>query len=126
VRGCTILDTGRSSALAYGKHGIYAKGASATLVGNRIAGFDASGISIRRPDALVQGNAISGGPVGVGFFAESASGGVTRIVDNHFEAIGEVAIYLQGPSDQTFVVGGNDVPAGTQLLDAHDVHVAAP
>src|SRR5947209_7688114 len=94
----TILDTGQDSTITYGKHGVYAKGPSLTFTGNVIRRFSADGLSLRYRNAVVERNAISDGPIGIGWFQQDASAGTTRIDYNRITATSNSGIYIS-PSD---------------------------
>lgn len=112
VRGNTITSTGRSSTIPYGKHGIYAKGPSQRIVGNTIRGFQANGISIRFPDAVVERNTIGGGPIGIASFQDASTGGTSQIVANRISWVGIGGIYLDGSTVESFVIADNRIDAG--------------
>ena len=66
------------------------------LIGNQIEGFQANGISIRYPNAVVQGNRISNGPIGIGYFQDNDGAGTTRIAYNTIWNVTGAGIYLDG------------------------------
>lgn len=111
----SILDTGQDSSIAYGKHGVYAKGPSLTFRGNVIRRFSANGISLRYHDALVVGNTISDGPIGIAWFqVDPGTGGTTTIAYNRISNTSSSGIYVS-PSDaggstrESFVIADNTV-----------------
>ena len=86
--GNEILDTGLDCAgLGYPVHGIYAIGANVTVRSNVVRGFQNSGVSLCARGAVVEGNAISVGPIGVSFAPYDASGTTTRIAYNRITGI---------------------------------------
>ena len=113
--GNTILDTGQDASIAYGKHGVYAKGPGLTFVDNTIRRFSDDGISLRYHDATVVGNTISDGPIGVAWFqVDPGSGGTTTIAYNRITGTTSSGIYVS-PSDaggttrESFVIADNTV-----------------
>jgi hypothetical protein len=112
-----ILDAGWDPKIDYNKHGIYAKGPSMRIVGNRIAGFDANGISTRYPNARISANSISGGPIGIGYFQDSDEAGTSRIVANRIWDVDRAGIYVDGSDDESFLIANNSmsVRAGTGM-----------
>ena len=104
-----ITDTGQDTSIDYGKHGIYAKGPRLRLIGNQIEGFQANGISIRFPSAVVQGNRINGGPIGVAYFQDSDAAGTSRIAYNTIWDVTSAGIYLDGSTSESFVIANNSI-----------------
>lgn len=116
-----ITDTGLSPSITYAKHGIYLKGPRARIVGNTILRFSTSAISLRSHDALVAGNHIDSGPVGIGYFQESRRRGLTRVVGNSIRGISSVGIYLDGSSSESFRISRNAI-SGTATATAILAH----
>ncbi len=122
VVGNVILNTGRHP--SEGAHGVYAKGPNAQVIGNVITNFAASGVSIRYQNALVQGNAISGGLIGVSQFqdADVAAGGTSTIAYNSIAAVSLCGIYMDGSSLESFMVTNNTIDStGGNGLNLHSV-----
>ncbi|MDQ2982473.1 MAG: right-handed parallel beta-helix repeat-containing protein [Actinomycetota bacterium] len=109
VSGNTITDTGANSSIAYGKHGIYAKGPGMRLIGNTIAGFQANGISTRFQNAIVEGNTISGGPIGIAYFQDGTAAGTSRLSYNRISGVSSTGIYLDGSTLESFVIANNTI-----------------
>ena len=109
VRHSTILDTGLDDRIPYPRHGVYAKGADATLSRNVIARFSTSGISLRRQNGTVMGNRISGGRKGVSFDDEATAKGSTRIVGNSISAVSDSGIAVASARWERFLLSGNTV-----------------
>ena len=112
--GNTILDTGLDSSISYGKHGIYAKSPSITISGNVIRRFSADGLSLRYRNAVVQGNTISDGPIGIAWFQQDPSAGSSTVAYNKISNTSSSGIYVS-PSDdagatrESFVIANNTV-----------------
>lgn len=104
----TIRDAGLSTVIAYGKHGIYAKGPGARIVGNVITNFQANGISIRHPNAVVEGNTVSGGPIAVAYFQGSTRQGRSVIRRNALDAT-TAAVYLDPSTTESFLLHDNTI-----------------
>lgn len=116
-----ILRTGTSRAIAYGKHGIYAKGPYAVVRDDVISGFHDDGVSLRFRSDTVAGNTISGGPIGVAFFADEPTGGTTTIANNHISAAVS-GIYVSASDEfathESFSVTGNTIAStGDNAMD---------
>lgn len=113
-RNNTILDTGQDSTIAYGKHGVYAKGPGQVFVGNTIRRFSANGISLRFRNAVVEGNTISDGAIGVAWFQIDPSAGTSVIAYNRISGTTSAGIYVS-PSDaagatrESFVIASNTI-----------------
>ena len=82
IIGNTITQTGDDSRIDYGKHGIYSKSANARIVGNRIIGFSAEGISTRFRNAVIANNVIRNGQAGIGYWHDDPRTGRTLICGN--------------------------------------------
>lgn len=118
VSGNTIRDVGWNPALDYGKHGIYAKGPRLVVEDNTISGFpNGSGISLRSRDALVTGNRISSGAIGVSFYREDRSPGTSRLIGNHIGPVSTAGFYYSSGGGERFVVQRNTftMDGGTAL-----------
>jgi hypothetical protein len=109
VIGNMIQDTGLNPTEA--AHGVYAKGPAAQVIGNVITNFNASGVSIRYPNSVVQGNAISGGVIGISHFQDQGvvTGGTSRIAYNRISGISSAGMYLDGSSLESFVIADNTI-----------------
>jgi hypothetical protein len=109
VSGNTIVDTGLNA--SEGAHGVYAKGPAAQVIDNTIAGFAASGVSIRYENSLVRRNRISGGLIGVSQFqdAEVTKGGRSLIAYNTISDVTLAGIYLDGSSLEEFAILNNTI-----------------
>ena len=77
-----ISRTGLDRTIPYAKHGIYSKSARARIVGNRITGFEAQGISTRFHDAVIEDNIVQQGGDGIGYFGDDPVAGTTTICGN--------------------------------------------
>jgi hypothetical protein len=118
--GNTILDTGLDKSITYGKHGIYARSANDVFRGNVIRGFSDDGISLRFRNAVVEGNDISQGPIGIGWFQYDPNAGTSRIAYNRISGTTAAGIYVNGyeaetglATQETFVIADNTIsPAG--------------
>jgi hypothetical protein len=125
VERSSIVDTGWNTAIAWGKHGIYAKGPSIRVVGNRIAGFSGSGVTVRFRNAIIRGNVIRGGTAGISYFRNDPSaGGTSRFENNTIGDVTAAGIFVSeaddaGPTNESFAVSGNriDGPRGSVALD---------
>ena len=104
-----ILDTGLDVRIPYPRHGIYAKGADATLTRNVIARFSTSGISLRRQNGVVSENRISGGRKGVSFDDEATAAGTTSIARNAIARVSDSGIAVASARWERFVLAGNTV-----------------
>jgi parallel beta-helix repeat protein len=117
VIGNIVQNTGRSPSEA--SHGVYAKGPNAQVIGNVINGFATSGVSIRYQNAVVQGNAIGGGLMGIGQFQDDGvtAGGVSTIAYNTIGDVSLCGIYLDGSSLESFDIVDNtiDTTAGNGI-----------
>jgi hypothetical protein len=82
ISGSRIVDTGTRSSIGYPRHGIYAAGPAPRIVGNTIASFSTSGVSLRYQNGVVVGNRITGGARGVSFEEQASTAGTTRIAHN--------------------------------------------
>ena len=124
----SIVDTGIDTAITYGKHGIYAKGARMRILDNTITNFHRNGVSTRYPDAVIEGNNISGGPAGVGYFQDATSGGTTFIRYNRISDVNDAGIYLNPGSVESFVIANNTIKvtagSGMDLRSQPNVTVA--
>ncbi|HTE63266.1 MAG TPA: right-handed parallel beta-helix repeat-containing protein [Solirubrobacteraceae bacterium] len=77
-----ITRTGLDRGIPYDKHGIYSKSARARIVGNRITGFQAQGISTRFRDAVIEDNVVRDGGDGIGYWGDDPVAGTTTICGN--------------------------------------------
>jgi len=109
ITNSTITDTGRDARIPYPRHGIYAKGAGATIVGNAVRDFSTSGISLRRQGSLVEGNRISGGRKGISFDDEATAPGTTRVVCNSIRAVSDSGIAIMSAASERFVLADNTI-----------------
>lgn len=125
VETTRIVDTGWNMAITWGKHGIYAKGPSIRVVGNRISAFSGSGVTVRYRDALVSGNVIRGGTAGISYFRnDPGGGGTSRFEKNVITDYRAAGIFVSetddaGPTNESFIVRGNRISGsrGTLALD---------
>ena len=85
------------------------------MIGNQIEGFQANGISIRYPNAVVQGNRISNGPIGIGYFQDNDGAGTTRIAYNTIWNVTGAGIYLDGSTTEQFVIVNNSVKTSSGI-----------
>jgi hypothetical protein len=99
----TITNTGLDAAIPYGKHGIYLKVANATVTDNTITNFSADGISARYRNSVIEGNQISGGPIGIAWFQYDSIPGTSYWIGNTITDTTAAGIYVS-PSDE---VGGD-------------------
>ncbi len=125
-----ITNTGTDRAIPYDKHGIYSKSPHARIVGNRIVGFQAQGISTRFADAFISGNLIGGGDAGVGYWQQDQRAGTTVICGNTIDRVryGVLIGPEHGPSRERFRIRDNRietsggpliyVPAGHPPIDS--------
>jgi parallel beta helix pectate lyase-like protein len=109
VIGNIVKDTGQSPSEA--SHGVYAKGPNAQVIGNVITGFTTSGVSIRYQNAVVQGNAISGGLIGIGQFQDAGvtNGAGSLLAYNSIGNVSLCGIYLDGSTLETFTIVDNTI-----------------
>ena len=82
ISGNVITNTGTDSSIPYARHGIYSKSQHARIVGNRIVGFSAQGISTRSAGAFIAGNLVQRGSAGVGYWRDGPVAGTTVICGN--------------------------------------------
>jgi Right handed beta helix region len=106
-----IVHTGRDRSIPWAKHGIYSKGGNVKIVGNRIVGFSAQGVSTRYHDAFISGNRIVGGSAGIAYWQQDPQAGTTVICGN---TIGKVRYgVLIGPESgshrERFRILGNHI-----------------
>jgi hypothetical protein len=128
ISGNQITNTGTDLAIPYDRHGIYSKSPHARIVGNRIVGFQAQGISTRFRDAIVSGNFIEGGDAGVGYWQQDRRAGTTVICGNTIARVryGVLVGPERGPTRERFRIFDNHidtsggpavyVPSGHPLL----------
>lgn len=122
ISGNRIYDTGVDASIAYGKHGVYAKGPGARVVGNDIQRPAQGGISTRYPNAVIEGNRILGGTDAIAYFQDSNVGGTTRIAYNRIVGAKESGIYLNGSTVEKFVIVNNSIaPASGAAMDLKPV-----
>jgi hypothetical protein len=112
ITGNTIADTGRDRSIAYGKHGIYLKGAYGTVIGNRVSGSHDSGVSVRRRDSRVEDNDIRDGAIGISWFQEDTTGGHSEWRNNRISGTTGADIFVAssdaaGGTRESFVITGN-------------------
>ncbi|MDX6650519.1 MAG: hypothetical protein QOJ97_2470 [Solirubrobacteraceae bacterium] len=112
IAGNTITVTGRDPSIAYGKHGIYLKGAYGTVTGNRVQGFHDSGVSVRRRDSRVVDNDIRDGAIGISWFQEDTTGGRSEWRDNRISGTTGADVFVAssdaaGGTRESFVITGN-------------------
>lgn len=96
VRGNVITDVGWNDAIPWHKHGIYLKGAYATIASNRISAFSDNGISLRSTGATVVGNTITGGQTGIGYFSYDPDPGRSIVSGNTITGSTTAAFYYDG------------------------------
>ena len=104
-----IVDTGGNARITWAKHGIYAKGPNATLRGNRIRNFSASGITLRFRGSRVIGNVVEAGPIGISFFQEDRVQSTSLISRNTLARTSDAGIYVSrgdsgGATRESFVI----------------------
>jgi chitodextrinase len=103
VVGNTVTDTGWNTALAYGKHGLYAKGPDMTIANNDFsADRDGQAISLRYHGARVYGNTIHDTSYGIGFFdydLAPAPQGTDYVYSNRFWNVGGWGFYYDNQLD---------------------------
>lgn len=114
----TILDSGLSSTITWGKHGIYAKGPNETITNNTISGFSADGVSVRYRNAVVANNIISTGGIGIAWFQDDPLAGLTKITGNTIAATRSSGIYISpddaaGATRESFQISGNTITSTT-------------
>jgi Right handed beta helix region len=108
-----ITHTGLDPRLTYGTHGIYAKVANATIVGNRITQFRNDGVSVRYRNARVMNNYISTGDIGIGWFQYDTRPGVSVFAQNKIDDTNNAAIFVCGEQEgcmaplESFVIRRN-------------------
>ena len=122
VIGNRVLATGLDPREA--AHGIYAKGPNAQVIGNTITDFAVSGISIRYHGAIVRGNTIEGGPIGIGQFQErdESTRGTSVIAYNRISKVADAGMYLDGSTVESFVIANNTVDVSSGIgLNVHRV-----
>ncbi len=114
----TITNTGLDSSIPYGKHGIYLKVVNATVTDNTITNFSADGISVRYRNSVIEGNHISGGPVGLAWFQYDPTAGTSRWIGNTITDVNAAGIYVSpedigGKTRESFVIEHNAIePTG--------------
>jgi parallel beta-helix repeat protein len=116
ITGNTITGTGHNPALAYGKHGIYAKGPDMTIANNDFSQNQAGqSISLRMRGALVYGNSIHDTSVAISYFSDDTTVGVDRVYANRAWNITSYFFYYGANSVPTasspvgFVIASNTV-----------------
>jgi hypothetical protein len=82
-----ITHTGLDRGIPYDKHGIYSKSAGALIVGNRIIGFQAQGISTRFRNAVIEDNLVQDGGDGIGYWGDDPVAGTTTICGNTIASV---------------------------------------
>jgi hypothetical protein len=123
IRDNAVVDTGQDASIPYGRHGIYLKAAQASVTGNAISSFADSGVSVRNRDSVVEGNRISGGPIGISWFQEDAEAGTSRWVANEISDTTAAGIYVSaqdvgGPTRESFKISRNTIaPKAGEHLD---------
>lgn len=110
----TITNTGLDSSIPYGKHGIYLKVANATVTDNTITNFSSDGISARYHNSLIEGNHISGGPVGIAWFQMQRVAGTSYWIGNTITNTTAAGIYASTPetgasTPESFVIDRNTI-----------------
>ena len=93
IRDNLIAHTGRDRSIDYGKHGIYAKGPSTSVIRNRILNFADEGVSTRFRNARIMGNVIRGGPGGIAYYRNDDGHGTTHICRNSISGV-DFGIYI--------------------------------
>jgi hypothetical protein len=114
VTANTITDAGTNAAIGWPKHGVYAKGPGAVVIGNTIAGSQTSGVSLRYQNDVVQDNTITGGQKGIDFSSESATGGTTYVLGNTVSGTADTGFSMSAgtqPLHEAFVVASNTIDA---------------
>ena len=125
VQSSSIVDTGWNTDISWGKHGIYAKGPSIRVIGNRISRFQGSGVTVRFRNALIRNNVIRGGDAGISYFRnDPGDGGTSRFEGNTISDVRSAGIFVSGsdeagPTNESFVVSGNRIrtQTGSVALD---------
>lgn len=127
VSGNTIANTGRDGSIDYAKHGVYAKGPNAHIVGNLITNFETEGVSTRYRNAHIISNTIRGGQVGVAYYRQDDAAGTTTICGNRISGVG-YGIYidpngLDGSGSESFRLLLNRIQtaAGRRFIDVTGV-----
>jgi hypothetical protein len=119
VEHSSIVDTGWNTDIAWGKHGIYAKGPAVRVIGNRITRFSGSGVTVRFRNALVRGNDIRGGDAGISYFRnDPGDGGTSRFDGNKIADVRSAGIFVSGSDEagstnESFTVTGNRIRTST-------------
>ncbi|MDQ4040867.1 MAG: right-handed parallel beta-helix repeat-containing protein [Actinomycetota bacterium] len=114
IRGSTIVDTGLDTSIPYGRHGIYLKASGGRVVGNTIRNFASNGVSVRDRDSVVEGNTISGGPIGIAWFQHDPLAGISRWTGNDISKTTAAGIYVSaedvaGATRESFEIVKNKV-----------------
>ena len=112
VSANTISNTGIDATIGWPKHGVYAKGPGAVIIGNAIAGSQTAGVSLRYQNDVVQDNTITGGQKGIDFSSESATGGTTYVLGNTVAGTSDTGFSISGgtqPVHEAFVVASNTI-----------------
>ena len=109
ISGSRIVDTGTRSSIGYPRHGIYAAGPAPRIVGNTIASFSTSGVSLRYQNGVVVGNRITGGARGVSFEEQASTAGTTRIAHNTISDVSDGGIVVARPAFESFVFADNTI-----------------
>ena len=115
-----ITDAGTSAEIPFAKHGVYAKGPRITIEHNTIDGASDSGVSTRFPNALIQWNRITRAALGVGYFQNADTGGVSIVRHNSIHDV-ENGIFLADSEVERFVVHGNAIVARANGIRAKAV-----
>ena len=112
VADSKIVRTGTDSSIPYGKHGIYLKASNSRVAGNTIREFSSEGVSTRLPYTVVEGNAISNGAHGIGWYQNDSRAGTSRWRNNTITGTTAACLWVS-PSDshgstrESFVITGN-------------------
>lgn len=120
IRGNEITNTGWSTTISWGRHGIYAKGPRMHIENNTIRGFTGDGISLRFNGDTATGNRISGGPIGIGYFEYADQRGLVKIENNTISQVSAAGVYIDntssgdgtGPTRQSFQIENNTISSG--------------
>jgi hypothetical protein len=103
ITGSVIADTGWNSAIAWGKHGIYDKGADSIIAFNDFsANAGGQAISLRAHGARVYGNTVHDTGYGIGFFDYDTTAmpqGSNFVYNNRFWNITGWGFYYSNQSD---------------------------
>lgn len=114
VADSTIVRTGTDSSISYGKHGIYLKSSNSRVAGNTIRDFSSEGVSTRLPNTLVEGNEISNGGHGIGWYQNDSRAGTSHWRNNTITNTTAACLWVS-PSDshgstrESFVITGNSL-----------------